>query len=464
MELSLFENRIFSQNGEDGITMKIIDTIYNDNNKYYVEFGVENGIECNTRILRERYNWNGLQMDAVNENETINLKKEFIMKDNVVELFEKYNVPYHINLLSVDIDFNDFYCVHEIIKNYKCDIIICEYNAIHLADECKIIIYDKNGKWDGSNYFGASLISFNKLLTKYNYSLVYCENMGVNAFFIHNDILKDYNFKNVGDITKLYKPAKYGNGPNGGHKQDPYNRRFISFEEVMALYSDSLNTNTHSNIIYLCNKTIGNHDIASANKWKELNPEYEIKLYDDAMIRIFLLEEYGQLFKDIFDYIPDGPIKSDFWRICILYKYGGVYSDIDNVPLVKFSDFVDPSVDLVTCSAYYLNFIFNPNFIICKKGNIVLWKCIQWYIDKYTNRDKTGYKYWEWSIMKAFSENLQLENYKNDSGIYKCSEYQVQIIKECPGKDHYDAHNIYNNVRIFNNRQPNWDYDLHKFK
>jgi mannosyltransferase OCH1-like enzyme len=215
--------------------------------------------------------------------------------------------------------------------------------------------------------------------------------------------------------------------------------------------------------IYFCNKTIGENDIASANKWKELNPDYEIKLYDDMMIQNFLFTEYGQLFKDIFDYIPDGPIKSDFWRICILYKYGGVYSDIDNVPLVKFSDFVDFKVDLVTCSAY-APFLFNPNLIICKKGNTVLWKCIQWYIHKYNNRNNNTYYFWDWSIMNAFSHNLQLEHYKKEWGIYKCGELQIQIIKECPGVNYYDDHNIYNNVRIFNNRQPNWDSNLHKFK
>ena len=32
---------------------------------------------CNTRILRERYNWNGLQMDGSNENLEINLRKEW---------------------------------------------------------------------------------------------------------------------------------------------------------------------------------------------------------------------------------------------------------------------------------------------------------------------------------------------------------------------------------------------------
>ena len=51
MELGIFEKKIFSQNGEDGITMKLVELIYNGNNdnKFYVEFGVENGME-------ERYN------------------------------------------------------------------------------------------------------------------------------------------------------------------------------------------------------------------------------------------------------------------------------------------------------------------------------------------------------------------------------------------------------------------------
>ena len=239
MDLSLFENKIFSQNGEDGIIMKLVELIYNGNNdnKFYVEFGVEDGMECNTRILREHYNWQGLQMDGGNENDNFNLRKEFITKENVVELFRKYNVPQNINVLSVDIDYNDFYCLKEILVNYQCDIIICEYNSTHLANEDKIIIYDKNGRWDNSNYFGVSLLSLDKLAKKYNYSLVYCDKRGVNCFLIHNDLIKDKNLqiKNFGDIEKIYKPAKYSCGPNGGHPQDPYNRQFISFEEAIKL-------------------------------------------------------------------------------------------------------------------------------------------------------------------------------------------------------------------------------------
>jgi hypothetical protein len=239
IDLSYYEDKIFSQNGEDGIIKKLIELIYDgDNeNKFYVEFGVEDGNECNTRFLREKYNWNGLQMDGNYQNDNINLKQEFITKENVVDLFIKYNVPKHINLLSVDIDFNDFYCLKEILNKYKADIIICEYNSTHLPNNDKIIIYDQNGGWDKTNYFGSSLLSLDKLAKKHNYSLIYCDNKGVNCFFVHNDIIKNRNFefKDIGNIDKLYKPPGYYCETNRGHSPDPHNRKYIIFDEAINI-------------------------------------------------------------------------------------------------------------------------------------------------------------------------------------------------------------------------------------
>lgn len=92
MNLNNFEQKIWSQNGEDGITMKLIELLDINEQKFYVEFGVENGNECNTKILRE-LKWDGLIMDGGYENKNINLQKEFITKENINELFKKYNVP-----------------------------------------------------------------------------------------------------------------------------------------------------------------------------------------------------------------------------------------------------------------------------------------------------------------------------------------------------------------------------------
>ena len=214
-------------------------------------------------------------------------------------------------------------------------------------------------------------------------------------------------------------------------------------------------------VIYFCNKTLDKMDIM-AKKWKDLNPDYEIVLYDNAMCEKFLLDNYGQLYKDIFDFLKDGPIKADFWRICILYKYGGVYSDIDNVPLIPLADFIDDNVDFVTCSSY-VHLYFNPNFIVSTKNNVILKDVIDWYINNYNNRKK--YDYWDWSIQTAFTDTIHINSYDGyKEGLYSYKNMKIQIIEENPGKNHLDAHNIYKGKRIFNNRNELWDATAHKFK
>jgi FkbM family methyltransferase len=233
IDLKNYENKIYSQNGEDGILLEIINRL-NLKNGYYVEFGTQNGDECNTRILREKYDWYGLLMDGTYENNNINLKNEFITRENITNLFEKYNVPKQFNLLSIDIDYNDFYVLHKILEKYTMDIIILEYNAYFLQNEDAIIKYNSNGMWDGSNYFGASLLAFKKLLNKFKYSLIYTENKGVNAFFVADKYADKFN--NCNNINILYNSAKYSNGPRGSHPMDTKNRSYVQFDDIIDAF------------------------------------------------------------------------------------------------------------------------------------------------------------------------------------------------------------------------------------
>lgn len=215
--------------------------------------------------------------------------------------------------------------------------------------------------------------------------------------------------------------------------------------------------------IYFCNKRISIQDKICANNWKKLNPEYKIILFDNFMCQKFLLNQYGPLFVRIFNFLQDGPIKADFWRICILYKYGGIYSDIDNEPLIPLNQWVENNINFLTCSSYWKEkgFKFNPNFIISSKNNPILKKCINWYIYKYINKHK--YNYWNYSIMNAFTKTLLIPNY-NGEGIYTLPNNKIQIIKEHKGVNHYDDHNTYKEMRVFNNRYKNWNYQTHTFK
>jgi hypothetical protein len=213
-------------------------------------------------------------------------------------------------------------------------------------------------------------------------------------------------------------------------------------------------------IIYFCNKTLRGMPAAAA-PWATLNPDYELRFYDDAMCEAFLATEYGPEYSDLFRWIKDGPIKADFWRLCMLYKWGGVYSDVDNVPLVSIASFLNPTVDFVTCTSYWdkMGFNFNPNFIISSAANPILKRCIDWYL----TRPRNNYSYWDWSIMRAMTDTCHPTQFKKEAGIYSVDDQRIQLLKECAGKNHYDAHNTYDGIRIFNNRNASWDYTTHSF-
>ena len=155
--------------------------------------------------------------------------------------------------------------------------------------------------------------------------------------------------------------------------------------------------------IYMCHKNLGHIQKYSKN-WKILNPDWDIKLYDDSMCESFLLNEFSELHRDIFRFIPDGPIKSDFWRVCILFKNGGLYVDADIEPLVSLSEYIEDDDYFVTCISTNFGIPyrgqFNPHFILANKNDETLRDCMNKYIEHYVNRnfENFQYYYWRWTI------------------------------------------------------------------
>lgn len=220
--LDEYENTIYSQSGEDGIIDKLFQIVGTDS-KYYVEFGAGDGhLISNTKALRELYGWNGLLLDCAYEDKNLNLHKEFITAENINDLFVKYKVPENLDLLSIDIDGNDFYVWKNIDSKYKPKVIVVEYNHQYKLDD-KVVIYNPDARFDGTDYYGASLKAFYLLGRFKGYSLVHVLKNGVNLFFVRNDILEKISteFSNVNNLEKLYV-----NLPRG-HKADPLNRKHV---------------------------------------------------------------------------------------------------------------------------------------------------------------------------------------------------------------------------------------------
>jgi hypothetical protein len=216
-DLTRYERRVYSQFGEDGILRAIFGRI-GTTNRYFVEFGVEDGRECNTRYLAERRGWRGLLMDLEHEDPRRNLHRERVTAENVNELFEKYGVPRAFDLLSIDIDGNDYWVWRSLAPHWRPRVVVIEYNASAGPVERRSIAYDPFFRWTGTNYQGASLAALAAVGTVQGYTLIACDSHGVNAFFVRDDLVEG-NFARRA-LAELYRPPDFLPG-GGGHPPDP---------------------------------------------------------------------------------------------------------------------------------------------------------------------------------------------------------------------------------------------------
>ena len=115
------EKNIYSQGKQDGIIEYIINNI-EIKNKICIEFGYDSnnltgGCGPNTPNLILNHNWDYLLLDGNHNNEKINLHKHFLTKDNICDIFKKYNVPLEPGYISIDVDSTDLWLMNAILQN-----------------------------------------------------------------------------------------------------------------------------------------------------------------------------------------------------------------------------------------------------------------------------------------------------------------------------------------------------------
>ncbi|TGL04531.1 hypothetical protein EHQ43_14275 [Leptospira bouyouniensis] len=201
--LNLSENgfSVFSQWDEDGIIQFIIYKIP-EIPRIFIEFGVENYTESNTRFLLLKDHWKGLIIDGSEEYINSIKKTElywktkliaeyaFIDADNIETIFAKNKFSGDIGILSVDIDGNDYWILKK-ITSVRPVVVIVEFNNLLGIKKSLSVPYDpkfiRHDKHYSGLYFGASLKAFYDLLKIRGYSFIGCNEINNNAFFVLNE-------------------------------------------------------------------------------------------------------------------------------------------------------------------------------------------------------------------------------------------------------------------------------------
>jgi hypothetical protein len=195
-DLSPYELKVFSQNGEDGVLIEIFNRI-GTTNRYFVEFGIQDGTEGNAVLLAEVFGWSGLFIEADREDHErladrygptpVTTLCAEVTPETIEGLFASAGVPDEPDLLSIDIDGNDLY-VWDAVTGYRPRVVVIEYNSGIRESGPVAQRPDPSSRYTGTGAFGASLDALDVVAARRGYRLAHTDLTGTNAFYVREDL------------------------------------------------------------------------------------------------------------------------------------------------------------------------------------------------------------------------------------------------------------------------------------
>lgn len=197
------EFKVFSQWGEDGI-LQFLTRNLNIKHQTFIEFGVEDFIESNCRLLLMKDGWKGFVIDRSKAN-IMRLQASYfywryplqaitasVTRENVCGLLAQSGFDRECGILSVDVDGVDWHLL-QALGEWRAAIVVVEYNSVFGSQHSVTVPYHSNFERSASHwsnlYWGASLAAFDSLLSERGYALVGVNRVGSNAFFVRCDML-----------------------------------------------------------------------------------------------------------------------------------------------------------------------------------------------------------------------------------------------------------------------------------
>ena len=203
------EYKIFSQTGEDGIIDFLTSKLHISNSKF-VEIGVGDYSECNTRYIYEKSFSKGLIVDIEHDlkkkvSKNIDLCRGLLEIENIEvsalninQILEKYELNEKLDLFSIDIDGIDYWVIEK-LKSRISKIFVAEYNPT-FGHNLEISIpniknFNRFQAHYSGCYYGASLKAIIKLMHSKGYEFLGTNKLNFNAFFVESEL--SHNFQNI---------------------------------------------------------------------------------------------------------------------------------------------------------------------------------------------------------------------------------------------------------------------------
>jgi hypothetical protein len=167
--LARYERNLTSQGGEDGVISHLLSMV-GEGARVAVEFGAADGCWLSNTHSLEQRGWKRHLFDGDTRGNP-QVHQAVLTAENIDEVFDAAGVPPVIDVLSVDVDGNDFWLLAALKR--KARIVLVEYNASLPVDEPITMKYNPAHRWDQTNYFGANLRALQMLMRAKGLRLVH---------------------------------------------------------------------------------------------------------------------------------------------------------------------------------------------------------------------------------------------------------------------------------------------------
>ena len=195
--------RVFSQFEEDGKLLFIF-SVTGMKSKCFVEIGSDDGVNSNSANLYFNFGFHGLFIDG--NPKSIRRGRRFfstyphpwlykpkfvcakVTRENINGLIEDAGIKGEIDLLSIDIDGNDYW-IWDALEVIDPRVVIIEtHNEFGMNNI--VVPYDPDYFFPGKHpvYHGASPVAMTKMANRKGYRLVGANELGFNFIFIKNGV------------------------------------------------------------------------------------------------------------------------------------------------------------------------------------------------------------------------------------------------------------------------------------
>jgi hypothetical protein len=209
-----------SQNEEDGIVLTLLREA-GTTQRRFVEIGCGRS-GGNSAILAYEFGWTGVMVDASKKavtharatfstNPKVAVVHAIVTPDNINTLLDAHGSTGEVDLLSIDVDSVDYWLL-DALDAASPRVLAMEYNALFGPTRALTLPNRPVPEGAPKAYHGASLAALEKLARRKGYRLVVCEDTGVNAFFLREDVAT-----HLAGLTacQAFRPARHRRSVDG---------------------------------------------------------------------------------------------------------------------------------------------------------------------------------------------------------------------------------------------------------